>query len=182
MTDEQLEIKFDEVENLDDYRLGENSQDLVLDSRDHHIKVIDHMAPQASRKIRIFTRDLDPYVFDRSEFVDACKSLVLKSRYARVEILAFDSLRIIQRGHRVIELARSLSSRIEIRKPEQQYERHLESFITFDEMGYIYRTYPDRYEGIANYHNPRETREFDKLFEEIWQRSHTDSEMRHLSI
>ena len=182
MTDEPLEITLDEAENLEDYQLGETSQDLVLDSRDHHIRVTDHMAPQASHAIKIFTRDLDPFIYDRNEFVEICKSLALRSRYARIEILAIESQRIIQRGHRVIELARSLSSSIEIRKPEKQYERYLQSFITFDETGYIYRTYPDRYEGIANYNDPRKTREFDKLFHEMWQRSQVDSEIRRLHI
>jgi hypothetical protein len=182
MTEEQTEITLDEIDDLERYRLGETAQELILNSREHHISVTDHMAPQATHTIRIFTRDLDPVIYDRNEFVESCKSLALRSRNARIEILAFQSQRILQRGHRLVELARSLSSKIEIRRPEKEYERHLHAFITFDATGYIYRTSADRYEGIANYHDPRETREFEKLFAEIWQRSHVDTEMRRLNI
>ena len=183
MTEEQERIALADIEGLEDqYILGETNQEITLETSNDHLIVTDHMAPQATRSIRIFTRDLDPIIYGRPDFVDTCKSLALRSRYARIEILAFESQRIIRRGHRLVDMIRAMSSRMEIRRPEKEYEKHLHSFITFDETGYIYRTYADRYEGIANYNDPRETREFEKLFNEMWLRSHVDTEMRSLNI
>jgi len=183
MTDTQPRIPFEEAGELDDnYLLGETSQEIMLDNSTDHVTISDHMVNQASRTIRIFTRDLDPVIYDRDDFVRECKRVAIRSRHCRIEILAFESQRIIRKGHRLVDLARALSSRIEIRRPEKQYEKHLQSFITFDEKGYIYRTYSDRFEGTANYNDPRETHEHEKLFKEIWIRSHVDREMRSLKI
>jgi len=177
-------ILFTEAEDLldENYLLGGTRQEIILDNSREHITLTDHMVSQASRSIRIFTRDLDPIIYDRESFVRECKRIAVRSKYCRIEILAFESQRIIRRGHRLIDLARALSSRIEIRRPEKEYEKHLQSFITFDEKGYIYRTYSDRFEGIGNYSDPRETHELEKLFKEIWMRSHVDPEMRSLMI
>ena len=175
MTDPESRILFEDIDKLDgNYLLGETQQEIMLESSADNMAITDHMASQAQRSIRIFTRDLEPVIYDRGDFVDQCKRLAIRSRYARIEILAFESQRITRKGHQLVDLTRSLSSRIEIRRPEKEYERYLQSFITFDEKGYIYRTSADRFEGIANYNDPRETREHEKLFSEIWARSHVD--------
>jgi hypothetical protein len=183
MEDKQQAIPFKEIETLgDDYLLGETRQEIMLEASDDHIALTDHMITQAGRTIRIFTRDLDPVIYDRNNVIDAIRRLATRSSYARTEILAFDTSRIISRGHRLVELTRALSSSVEIRRPEKQYEKHQHAFITFDEVGYIYRTHANRYDGIANYNDPRQTREFEKLFKEIWARSRVDTEMRSLNI
>lgn len=183
MADQPQRIRLDEIDDLGSgCILGETSQEIELTSSEEHTILTDHLASRAGRTIRIFTRNLDPVIYDRTEFIAACKQLALRSRFARIEILAFESQSIIRRGHRMINLARALSSRIEIRRPEKEFEKHLHAFITFDEIGYIYRTYADRFEGYGNCHAARETREFEKLFKEMWLRSHTDSELRSLNI
>ena len=183
MNDTEERVLFEEIKDLNsNYLLGETQQEILLDNSTDHITLTDHMVNQAGRTIRIFTRDLDPVIYDRESFINECKRIALRSQYCRIEILAFESQRIIHKGHRLVDLARAISSRIEIRRPEKEYEKHLQSFITFDEKGYIYRTYMDRFEGIANYSDPREAHELEKLFKEIWIRSHVDPEMRSLSI
>lgn len=183
MTDALPRIAFEDIKDLEDnYQLGETSQEILLENSTDHMSVTQHMANQAQRSIRIFTRDLEPVIYDQENFISACKRLAIRSRFSRIEILAFESQRIIHKGHRLIDLTRALSSRIEIRRPEKQYEKHLQTFITFDEKAYINRTQYDRFEGIANYNGPRETRELEKLFKEIWDRSHVDTEMKTLSI
>lgn len=182
-TNPQSRLSFEDINDLDDgFLLGETDQEISLSSSNDHLAMTDHMVSQARRSIRIFTRELDPLLYDRGEFANACKQLALRSRYARIEILAFESQAIIRKGHRMVDLARRLSSRIEIREPEIYYEKHLQTFITFDEKAYIYRSYADRFEGVANFNDSRETRELEKLFKEIWLRSHVDTEMRNLNI
>jgi hypothetical protein len=183
MSDTKERILFGEIEDLNgSHLLGESSQEIMLDNSTDHITLTDHMISQASRTIRIFTRDLDPIIYDRENFISECKRIALRSKYCRIEILAFESQRIIRKGHRLVELARAISSRIEIRRPGKEYEQHLQSFITFDDKGYIYRPYADRFEGTANYNDARETRQLEKFFKEVWIRSHVDPEMRSLNI
>ena len=170
------------ITQLEDVKLGETAFDIEVETSKENHRLATHMLAQATRTLRIFTRELDPSIYDQADFLDAAKQMALRSRYSRIKILAFESQRIIQRGHRLVSLARSLSSRMEIRRPDKQFENHLQAFMTVDETGTIYRKYADRFEGIVNFSNPRKAREMNKLFDEIWDRSHVDTEMRSLNI
>lgn len=170
------------ISSLETFILGKTSQEVRLETRRHNRKIAAHMAGQGRKILRIFTRELDPSIYDQKEFVAAAKSLAIYSRFSRIEILAFESRKIAQRGHRLVDLARKLSSSIEIRKPEKRFESHLSAFMTVDAVGYIYRKLDDRFEGICNYHDPLRVKELDKLFAEIWQYSQVDTEMRRLII
>jgi hypothetical protein len=170
------------ISQIEEMALGETAFEIEVETSKENHRLATHMLSQAGRSLRIFTRELDPLIYDQTDFVEAAKQLALRSRFSRIEILAFESQRIIQRGHRLVSLARSLSSRIEIRRPDKQFENHLQTFMTVDETGTIYRKNADRFEGIVNFSNPREAREMNKLFIEIWERSHVDTEMRSLSI
>lgn len=183
MTDQtELTGAEDAIAHLDDVRLGEYASDIELSSSSENHVLATHMLSQARRVLRIFTRELDPPIYDQADFVEASKQLVLRGRFSSIEILAFDSQRIAQRGHRLVNLYRSISSHIQIRRPEKEYESHLETFMTVDGTGYLYRKNAQRFEGIANFNHPREVRELDKLFAEIWEHSHVDTEMRQLNI
>lgn len=170
------------INQLEDIVLGDTAVDIEVETSGENRILATHMLSQAGRSLRIFTRELDPLIYDQLDFVAAAKKLALRSRFSNIEILAFESQRIMQRGHRLVNLARSLSSRIQIRRPDKQFETHLQTFMTIDETGYIYRKNADRFEGIVNFSNPREAREMNKLFAEIWDRSHVDTEMRSLHI
>jgi hypothetical protein len=170
------------IADPDAFTLGKTCQEIRLETRLHNRKLAVHMAAQGHKALRIFTRDLDPSIFDHKEFIAATKALAIYSRFSKVQILAFNSRKIAQRGHRLVELARKISSSIEIRKPEKRFESNLSAFMTVDALGYIYRKLDDRFEGICNYYDPLRAKELDKLFAEIWQHSQVDTEMRRLNI
>ncbi len=153
-----------------------------LESRAENTVAATCLATQSRHRLHIYSRNLDPAIFDKTEFVAAVKKIALSGRFASIRILATDSKRIMQHGHRLVTLARTLSSRIEIRRPEKQFRSLRHTFITADGRGYIYRQDAERYEGIVNFNDPRETRELDKLFTNIWQRSQIDTEIRRLNI
>ena len=169
-------------ETIETAIIGETDMLFDLDNREDNTLAASKMTLQARRTLRIFSYDLDRAIYDQMEFISACKQMALSSRFASIQILAVDSKRIMQRGHRLIALARALSSRIEIRQPEKQYQSLRQTFLTVDERGYIYRKSSDRYEGVANFYDPRRARELDKQFVEIWQKSQVDPEMRSLNI
>ncbi len=162
--------------------LGESKQVFELESLQDNSTHVMGMLAQATRHLRIFSRDLDRRLFDNSDFIAACKTLALRSHFCRIEILLMNSRQITAQGHRLLNLARALSSRIEIRRPEKQFEKLRHFSLTVDGQGYIYRTINDRYEGTASYHDPRYCRELDKDFDTIWQRSNVDPELRSLKI
>lgn len=162
--------------------LGESKDGIDLHSRQQCQEIVTNMVVQSRRTVRIFSPDIEPAIYDQSQFVEACKKMALTSQFARIQILTMDSRKITQRGHRLVSLARILSSRIEIRRVDKQYESLGQTFITADAKGYLYRKNHARYEGSACFYNPLETRKLDKLFDEIWQQSHVDREMRSLNL
>ena len=155
---------------------------IELESRAENVLAAVCLARQAQRRLHIYSKNLDPAVFDKVELASAAKKIALYSRFADIRILAADSKHIMQRGHRLITLAHTLPSRIEIRCPEKQFLSLRRTFITADGQGYLHRQDSERYEGIINFNDPRKTGELDKLFNDIWQRSRVDPEIRRLNI
>lgn len=150
----------------------------AADNRDAAIGI----AQLARRQLSIFTRDLEPELYDTPEFLGAVRRLALSGSKASIRILLIDSTRSRKEGHRLVELARQLSSYIEIRKPHRDYLDLAEAFLIADERAILFRKLASRWEGIADTDDPKMARDKLKLFGEIWQRSHPDLETRQLRI
>lgn len=165
-----------------DFVLGAPAPTLLLADAADNLRATVAFARQCRRLYRIFSRALDPGVLDHPEFLDAIRLFALRSQHSRVQILLLDSEKVIKRGHRLVELARSLSSYFDIRRPAEQYRDAADAFIVADESGVIYRKHGDRYEGTADFHAQRDARDLIGRFDEIWQQSHTDPEMRGLYV
>lgn len=140
------------------------------------------IARLARRQLSIFTRELEPQVYDNAEFIEAIKSLALSGSKASIRILLIDSTRSRKEGNRLVELSRRLSSYIDVRKPHRDYLNIAETFIIADETGVLYRKLATRWEGIVDPHDPTLARDKLKLFDAIWQRSNSDPEARQLRI
>jgi hypothetical protein len=140
------------------------------------------LARGASRHLAIFTQDLEPLILDQADFVSAVKELALKSKFSRIRILVKDSNRAVKEGHRLMNLAQRLSSYIEVRRLSGDYANIAEAFIIADERGLLYRPLASRFEGIADTNDPFQAREKLHQFDEMWERSDPDPELRRLGI
>jgi hypothetical protein len=125
---------------------------------------------------------MEPQVLGTDEFIEAVRKVAMAGRYARVRILVQDSRRAVAEGHKLIELARRLSSFIEMRNPNAEHSKIIESFIVADERALMFRKEADRYEGYADTDNPLEARQKLKQFEEMWGRAVPDPELRRLGV
>ncbi len=141
-----------------------------------------HMLGQARRQVLIFSRDLDASVFDQQLFLDAVKQLALSSQHARIQVLLQDNSKAIKDGHRLVELARRLSSAIELHKPHPDHLQQPENFMLVDNSGFVYRKLASRYQGIASFHDPLENHRLVEFFREMWEYSEPDPELRRLHI
>lgn len=139
------------------------------------------VAQSARRSLVLLSVDLDPFIYDQEPFLTAVRQLATGSRYASIRVLVQDSARVVREGHRLVELARRLSSFIELRKPHTDYSTLTETFLVADEHVVLYRTLASRFEGIAG-RNPLLAREKLKLFNQIWGKSEPDQELRGLKL
>jgi hypothetical protein len=167
---------------LDSLRLGASSEELETGSRVEVAGVAQRLASQAQRLLLLHTENLAPEIYDRPGFLDAIRRFARLHNQTRFLILVHDSRRAVQRGHRLIELGRQLSSTIEFRRPMDEYRHFHESFLLADTTGYLHRRLPARYEGTASFNAPGKAADWQKYFMEVWDRSEPDLELKRLYL
>ena len=139
------------------------------------------MASQAERELRIFSRDLDAPLYDCRDFLEPVRRLALRSTHSPVQILLQDAEPAVRKGHRLIELAHQLSSRIHIRRIPAEYRRHTEAYLLADNKGYVSRSLAEVFEATADFNAPMQVRRMHEQFEHIWERSEEPLELRPCS-
>jgi hypothetical protein len=165
-----------------EYTLGESKQKIQIETIEENRAAAITLASQACRSIHIFSHDLDPMVYDNSEFVDAIKTLAIGHSQAQVQIIIQDSRKIIEQGHRIVELARRISSSIHIRKTPAEMKSYAQAFLIADKTGLLYRTIGERYEGYVNFDDRFECKNQLDFFATTWEHSAPDPELRRLHI
>ena len=154
----------------------------VISSREEMRQAVVDVAREATRKVSIFTHDLEPGIYDDPEFLEVIKRLVLSQTYARIRVLIADPARAIKNGNNFVHLGRRLNTFIEFRHVREDLRTHSESFCIADETALVYRLQASRWEGIADTHEPAVAKLYGKMFDEIWLASEVEMEFRQLGI
>lgn len=162
--------------------LGETAGDYTLATRDDSRQAASLLAGQARRQIDLFTPDLEPALYDQTPFLDALTQLCLSSPRARVRVLAKDFERTVRDGHRIVDLARRLSSYVELRKVHSDYQENNETFLLVDDYGLLHRRHAPRFEGTFSCKAPLEVRRLRAFFDEVWDRSEPETDLRRLHL
>jgi hypothetical protein len=171
-----------DVTDFSQYKLGEKSDTLFISSRKENHDAAQCMIEQGIRTLHWFTHNLDRNLYDTSEFIQAVKQLAIGSPHSKVYILVKDSSDIVAKGHRIVELARRISSHVFIHRADEEDMDRLDSFLIVDEKGLIRRPHGERFEARVDFHNPGDSRILLKYFNDAWERSHPDPELRRLHI
>lgn len=164
------------------YKLGDENQSLILDSSSDNYGAALAMLQQTRRDVAILSRQMDGRLYDTAEFMQALSQLASQHPRCRIRLLLKEVEPLVKYGHRIIELSRRLSSMIGIRTIHEDYREHNEAFMVFDERGIVKRRYADRYEGTANFNDPKQARELLSFFDEVWNISEPDPNLRRLHI
>lgn len=168
--------------DLSQYTLGEHNETIRIEESSEVFAATLEMAKQAKRSIDIFTQQLDRRIYDDKTLYDAVLKLATSSRHALVRILIQDSTPVAKQGNRLVELSYRISSRIQIRKPATQFQDFREELCIVDGRGLIQRRNPKRYESEVCFDAPMKSRQLLKYFDECWDQSATDPELRRLSL
>ena len=154
----------------------------VLSTREEMREAAIEVAREATRKVSIFTHDLEPGIYDDPEFLEIIKRLVLSQTYARIRVLIADPSRAVKNGNNFVHLGRRLNTYIEFRHVREDLRTHSEAFCIADETALVYRLQAPRWEGIADTHEPAVARLYGKMFDELWAASEVEMEFRQLGI
>jgi hypothetical protein len=162
--------------------LGVTAQEIQTEHREELRMIAQHMADQAKKSIHILTHDLDAALYDSEPFVEALSRLARRSKYCFINILVFDSSTAVKDGHRLIQLHQRLSSYVRIRKMNEQYKDYTSAFMLADSTGVIFRQFAGSYSAVVNYKDPLQARNLLKFFDEAWELSEADPQVRRLHL
>lgn len=126
------------------------------------------LARASARQIALLTYAFEREVYGSPDFVGSVQSLATRHRMARIRILIHSPEWASRSGHRLVELARRLTSFIEIRELHEQDKQLTSEVMVVDESGLLYRDSPDtlvaRYQPSA----PQEARAWLRRFDGLW--------------
>ena len=169
--------------DLGDCKLGKSPYRISkTETREEVSLVVSEMARQSSRKLLIISRDLESHIYNRSNFIDSLKNLALNGRRAQIRILVSNIESIINTEHQILNLCAKLPSFIELRKISPEYKNYNKALLIADETGYLYRGNASRYEGTLYFNGPRASKNYSNLFQEIWEASLPDRNLRRLNM
>lgn len=140
------------------------------------------MVSQTTRELRLFSHDLDAPLYDNQEFLDQVRRITIHGRDIPVRILLFDAEPAIRKGNRLIEMARHMTSQLQIRRVSSDFSRHTEAYLLADERGYVMRRLADVFEGTADFNAPVEARNLHDRFDHIWSSAEIHQELRRLYL
>ena len=154
----------------------------VISTQEEMRQAVIDVSREASRKVSIFTHDLEPGIYDDPEFLEVIKRLVLSKTYARIRVLIADPSRAIKNGNNFVHLCRRLNTYIEFRHVREDLRTHGEAFCIADKTALVYRLQAIRWEGIADTFEPAVAKLYESMFDEIWSASEVEMEFRQLGI
>ena len=133
------------------------------------------------RALAIYSRELDPGVFDQPEVMEAMRRLA--TRRGSIRILLQDPLAARQALSPLIELGQRLPTAIGFRAVEEQVDRSYPSaFVASDTGGWLFRPLGNRPEGETAIDRPARARQLTAVFDPFWERARPCSEFRALGI
>jgi predicted GNAT family N-acyltransferase len=136
----------------------------------------------ARRELRILSPRLDGRVFDNEELEDAIRSLLRQGRMSRVQILVQDARSMVQRGHRLLKLARRLPSSVEMRKLREHPDWNGDTLVVRDRDSLLALPAGDTDPGFYRPGDRARCQSEIARFDELWRVAEVDPEFRALSI
>lgn len=136
----------------------------------------------AQREVELFTPELIAVVYERPRLVDAARDFALRNKVSRLRILMRSTDTAIREGRRLIDLARRVSSSISIRRLADDFQDRGDAFATADGRIFALRRQASTWDGIYDHSRPEIARQLTQDFNEMWEHSEADPQLRQLYI
>lgn len=134
------------------------------------------------RQLLIYSQQLDHALFDRPEVIDALSAFARSGPPVRLQILIHDNSAAVSRGHRLVELARRLASKVEIRRVPEALADSDATFVCWDRTGYWLQPDHTAYVAVSDPYDPVQAARLADRFTYLWERSAADPELRTLRL
>lgn len=155
----------------------------AIDTRDAAVAIACAVIAGTRRELSIYSRALDPGLFDAPEVLEALRRLGTRRQRVDVRILLQDA-DAPQRAHApLIALAQRLPSVFGFREANDPADRgYASAFIFNDGSGYYFRTLGNRFDGEGAVDAGGRARQLADAFQPVWERSRIVTEYRILGV
>lgn len=126
----------------------------VIASLEEMRSAFNRVAASTQRLMSIYTPDLEPQIYDQTEFLDIIKRFVLGRNFAKVRVVLGAKARMMRDGNRFIAMGRRLTSYIDIRILHEQVPQRAASYIIADDRAVALRADRRSWSGVADFNNP----------------------------
>jgi predicted GNAT family N-acyltransferase len=156
---------------------------VAVDSREQALVETLRLIDAAKRELCIYTRALDPDLFENDTALEALKRVAISGRGASIRILVQDPRAVATRGHRLLPLAQRLTSVFALRTPAQDDDlQYPSAFLVNDVRGYYFRVLGNRFEGESVNYAPGRHAQLLEYFNQVWERAEPSEELRQLNL
>lgn len=136
----------------------------------------------AQHRVRIFSDCLGPLLFDNADLASELSRVARHGRTCEVQILIKDSQFLVKRAHRLGALHQRLPSSVLLRKLEQHADHYVANYVLVDDCGIFFIPNEDDKICFLNRDDRPLVKHYGEQFEQLWQRSSADPEMRFMPM
>lgn len=145
-------------------------------------EALTRVAGLARLQLSLLSFDLDARVYGDEAFVETVRGFVLSHERARLRVLVNETERTMRRAHRLVELGRLLSSRIEFRRLADEHKGLVEEYLLADERALLQRERSDALDARLQPQAPLAARLKLREFDAMWEQSVVAREFSVLGI
>lgn len=155
----------------------------AIDHLDQARAISTALCGQTRRQLVIYSRDLDPGLFDSARVLDALRRLATRSEAVDIRVLLQDAATPQRLLAPLLPLAQRLPSVFQFREIHDPVDRNYPSaYLANDAGGYYFRPLGHRFDGEADLDGGGRARQLREEFGRIWERSRPCIEYRALGI
>ena len=146
------------------YRLGEENKCVLLRREEDFRNIILEMCQQATHSIRILSPLLDHKFFNNPDLKQVFSALARRNKFTFIEILLYDSHRMVKNSHAILEISRKPPSSIRFKIVHPELRQQNDEFVIVDGTGLVHRLDHESYEGYANFREVTEANRLTRQF------------------
>lgn len=155
----------------------------AIEHREAAVAIVTAIVTQALRSLCIYSRELDPGLFDAPDVVEALRGFGTNGRGNEVRVVLQDAAAPQRALAPIIALAQRLPSAFAFREVIDPVDRaYASAFIVNDGGGYYFRTLGHRFDGESALDAAGRARQLREGFDRVWERSRPVTEYRALGL
>lgn len=137
---------------------------------------------QADTEICIYSHTLNAMIFDTEPVIFACEQFCLKNHRTKINILVNETRPITRISHRLLGLSHRFSSSVFFKKIGPDVSLREDDFVCFDRSAYFQLPSHQDYAGICNFADADRTARLLAYFNDAWEHSEADIELRSIPL